>query len=177
MSSLRLEEYAKKALLGVAVAMILAAIATPGLAVASSSDLDKCKLAIAKADSKYVGKYTKASRRCMDDGGSASACMGSTGGDARFVAAVGKAQSRANKLVLKKCSAWGAAEKVRYDLGYGSSCPGIAQPGNCDFELSGLDMQGEDNDLLECLGCLHSHMAECLTAAAYNIAVPGGRCF
>jgi hypothetical protein len=103
--------------------------------------------------------------------------MGSTAGDARVVAAVVKAQSRANKLILKKCPAWAAAEAVRYDLGYGSSCPGISQPGYCDFELSGLDVEGEDNDLLECLGCIHSHVAECLTATAYNVAAPGGGCF
>jgi len=93
------------------------------------------------------------------------------------VAAVAKAQSRANKHVLKKCSTWASAEEVRYDLGYGSSCPGIAKAGYCDFELSGLDVQGEDNDLLECLGCIHSHLAECLTATSYNVASPGGDCF
>lgn len=177
MPILLLGEYVRTALLGVAAAVILATAATAGPAVAASSGLEKCKLAIAKAESKYTAKYTKASRRCMSRGGSAPACMGSTAGDARVVAAVAKAQSRADKLVLKKCSAWAAAEEVRYELGYGSSCPGIAKPGNCDFELSGLDVQGEDNDLLECLRCVHSHVAECLTATAYNIAAPGGRCF
>lgn len=177
MSSLRLEERATTALVGVAAAVILASAATAGPAVAASSGLEKCKLAIAKAESKYTAKYTKASRRCMSKGGSAPACMGSAPGDARVVAAVAKAQSRADKLVLKKCSAWASAGEVRYELGYGSSCPGIATPGSCDFELSGLDVQGEDNDLLECLRCVHSHVAECLTATAYNIAAPGGRCF
>jgi len=176
-ASRQLSEYAETVLLGIAAAVIFAAAATAGPAVAASSGLEKCKLTIAKAESKYTAKYTKASRRCMSKGGSATACMGSTPGNARVVAAVAKAQSRATKLVLKKCSAWGAAEKVRYDLGYGSTCPGIAKPGYCDFELSGLDVQGEDNDLLECLKCIHSHVAECLTATAYNVAAPGGGCF
>ncbi|MFQ5478579.1 MAG: hypothetical protein ACE5E4_08185 [Candidatus Binatia bacterium] len=142
--------------------------------VLSATSTDKCRASIGKAAGKYLSNTMKAMRKCMDKGGGAAACLGSVS-DAKASGSIAKARAKSHKLILKRCGGFSSLADVQFGLGYGAQCLGTGKAGVCDFAMSGVDVAGADNDLLECLDCLHDYAANCLNSASYNSG--GASCF
>jgi hypothetical protein len=139
------------------------------LALPSADDLNTCQVTIGKATTAFLRSKSKALQKCWDarmTGKHGGDCIEPNVGDAKYQAAILKAEAKKRALICKACGGPdqlcdGVDDIAPPTIGFPTDCPPVTVPGGsaCGGPITDLD------SLVTCVDCVTESKVDCLDRA------------